>query len=290
MIYSASRNDAARKKIQAKVTSENVVSIAKSSFEPRKLVHSCKGRKTLPEGFRQCREDKIEPMQSAPDDVRPVGAVPQAADQKGEEQVERPARLGHPVASQRDVHVVAEPGGQGDVPAPPEFRDGTGEVGMVEVFHQLHTHHLRRPKCDIGIAGEVAVDLDREGQGRQHQRRTIIVCGVAINRVHEADHTVCNDNFLEHAPCHPLQAVGHAGIIEVMFRMQLVQDVLRALDGPCHQLRVIQHIESQIPKVPLCLLMAAIHLDGVAQRLKGVKGQPDRKDDRREFGWGSSSR
>ena len=70
-------------------------------------------------------------------------------------------------------------------------------------------------------------------------------------------------------------------VIEMMFLVQLVQDVLRAFDGARHQLRVIQHIESQIAKVPLRFLMTAIHFDGVTERLKGMKGKPDRQNDRK---------
>jgi hypothetical protein len=62
--------------------------------------------------------------------------------------------------------------------------------------------------------------------------------------------------------------------------MKLVQNVLRTLDRTCHQLRVIEHVESQIPKVALRFLVAAIHLDGVAQRLKGMERQPNREKDR----------
>ena len=66
----------------------------------------------------------------------------------------------------------------------------------------------------------------------------------------------------------------------MVFCMELVQDVLGTLNRTCYELRVIQDVESQITKMPLCLLMSAVHFDGVAQRLEGVKGQPDGQDDR----------
>lgn len=54
--------------------------------------------------------NKIEAVECAPDDESPVGAVPQAADQEDEEQVEVPARDGNPVSTQGNIEVIAEPG------------------------------------------------------------------------------------------------------------------------------------------------------------------------------------
>jgi len=51
------------------------------------------------------------------------------------------------------------------VPAFPEFGDGSGEIRAFEVVHELESHHLCRTDGDIGISGEVAVDLEGEEDG-----------------------------------------------------------------------------------------------------------------------------
>src|SRR5690606_37418766 len=72
----------------------------------------------------------------APDDVGEVGAVPQTAQEHGEEQVAVSLESAATVAAQADVQVVPQPGGQADVPAPTELGDGLADVRLVEVLHE----------------------------------------------------------------------------------------------------------------------------------------------------------
>src|SRR5690606_16779364 len=62
-------------------------------------------------------------VERSPDDERPGGAVPQAAEQHGDEQVQVGAGRPTAVAAERDVEVVAQPRRQTDVPAAPELGD-----------------------------------------------------------------------------------------------------------------------------------------------------------------------
>ena len=81
--------------------------------------------------------------------------------------------------------------------------------------------------------------------------------------------------FLKKAVQHQLQTTEHTLPVKVLLLMKLVQDVLRPLDRPCHQLRIKHHVQRIDAKVPLCPLIAPVHFDGVAHGLKGVKAQPD---------------
>ena len=73
----------------------------------------------------------------------------------------------HPVAPQGDVDIVPEPGGQGDVPPPPEVGDGHRQVGMVKVFQEMETKHAAHADGHVTVAGEVEVDLQSVGHGPQ---------------------------------------------------------------------------------------------------------------------------
>ncbi len=53
--------------------------------------------------------------------------------------------------------------------------------------------------------------------------------------------------------------------------MQLVEDVLRSLNGSGHQLRVEHHVQRVVTEVALRFLVAAIDLDCVAERLEDVE-------------------
>ena len=66
------------------------------------------------------------------------------------------------VAAERDVEVVAQPGRQADVPVAPELLRRAHEVREAEVLDQLDAHQLRGAARDVRVAGEVAVDLERE--------------------------------------------------------------------------------------------------------------------------------
>ena len=59
-------------------------------------------------------------MDGAPEDERPVGAVPEAAQKEDDQLVADPFRLADAIAAQRDVEIIAEPGGEGDMPTFPE--------------------------------------------------------------------------------------------------------------------------------------------------------------------------
>ena len=51
------------------------------------------------------------------------------------------------------------------MPAFPEFGYGSGEIRALEVVHEVESHHLGGTDCDIGVSGEVAVDLEGEEDG-----------------------------------------------------------------------------------------------------------------------------
>src|ERR1700749_667431 len=105
-------------------------------------------------------------MQSAPQHEHPGSAVPETADQHGEEQAEEGAPFAVAVATQRDVQVVAQPGGEGDVPAPPEIREAPRAVGIAEVVRELEAEAEREADGAQRVAGEVTVDLAGETQHR----------------------------------------------------------------------------------------------------------------------------
>jgi len=73
-------------------------------------------------------------MQAAPGHKGPVGAMPQAAYQHGDHNVYISAEFAFAVTAQRDIQVVTQPGGQGDVPPAPEIGKADGGVGVQKVL------------------------------------------------------------------------------------------------------------------------------------------------------------
>jgi len=105
-----------------------------------------------------------------------VKPCPQAAQQHGDYQ----AQVGHDLgalAGDGEVQVVAQPVGEADVPAAPELGDVDGEVGPVEVARQFDAQQQPCAARDVGVAGEIEVELQRVGVDRQERLRAAIEVG-----------------------------------------------------------------------------------------------------------------
>src|SRR3954469_17313148 len=84
---------------------------------------------------RQCVAQK-QPIQreeqaviGAPQYEIPAGAVPQPGGEEADPEIDVGARLTAAVAAKGYIEIVADPGGERDVPAPPEIRDRLGDIG-----------------------------------------------------------------------------------------------------------------------------------------------------------------
>ena len=84
------------------------------------------------------------------------------------------ARGGVAVAAEGDIEVILEPVAERDVPPFPESGGVGGLVGRVEVEGEVETHEHGHADGDVGIAGEVGIDL----QGIDQQGGEILKGGV----------------------------------------------------------------------------------------------------------------
>src|SRR5258707_14461540 len=104
------------------------------------------------------RADEQPAVVQTPRDEVQRRAVPETAESHRHEQVRVTAPRTLSVASERDVEVVAQPGGEGDVPAAPELRRTRGAIRPVEVPRQLDAEDAREPERHVGVRAEVEVD------------------------------------------------------------------------------------------------------------------------------------
>src|SRR5688500_1506808 len=165
------------------------------------------------------------------------------------------------------------------MPPPPEFRYRPGEIGLTEVLHQPESHHLGRSDRDIGVAGKIAVNLIGEQHGNDGQRDSVVCLWPRVDSIDSDGEPVCDNNLFKQSPHHQLETVGYATILEVVLFAKLAEQVLRTLDRTGDELRIEQHVQSKDPEVALSALIAQIHLDDVAHRLKRMEGQSDRQND-----------
>ena len=206
-----------------------------------------------------------------------AGAVPQAPDQHGQEEVQQGAPAALPVPAQRDVEVVAQPRREADVPALPVLANAGGDVGPVEVLGQADPEQARQTDGDVGVAGEVEVDLVAEGPEREHhlgpgeeRGRVEDAIGVERERVGEDD--------LLHEPDgdarEPLLHVQGDGLATPG---ELGQQLAGAHDRSRHELREEGDVEREVEGAPGRRLHAAVDVEGVGEALQRVEGDADRQ-------------
>lgn len=85
-----------------------------------------------------------------------------AADYLGGEEICVGSDVAFAVAAKRDVDVVADEAREGHMPFSPKALDICGEVGEVEVFRDSKSETTGTADRDVGVIGEVTVDLDAE--------------------------------------------------------------------------------------------------------------------------------
>ena len=218
-------------------------------------------------------------MQRAPEHEHPGGAVPEPRHDHGQEIVEQGPRLPLPVAAQGDVDVVPEPGGERDVPAAPELREVERAVGVEEVVVQAETHQRGDADGEVGVAGEIKVDLHRVAQHRHQQ----LVAGVGDGAV-EGEVVVDGQVVGQHAllqqaaddqPEAQAQFVPGGGLGAADLR----EEAPGARDRAGEQQREEREVEAEFEEVRMPVVFAAVHIHGVADGLEGVERNADGQDD-----------
>ena len=125
-------------------------------------------------------------VQRAPQQKVPALAVPDAREQHRQHQVDLGAGEAVAAAAQRNVDVVAYPGGQGDVPAVPKIADIVGAQRHIEVFRQPETEQHRHADYQVAVAGKVHKQLHGVAVHRRQHRGRVVLQRVFKNRIDPA--------------------------------------------------------------------------------------------------------
>ena len=117
------------------------------------------GLGTMKQAAEELVYGKCYAVQAAPYDEVPRSAVPESAQQHGQNQVDVGTYLAFPVTAQRNVEVIAQPGGQGDVPAVPEIGHAVRLIGGIEVDGETEAQQQGDTDGHVAVTREVAVYL-----------------------------------------------------------------------------------------------------------------------------------
>lgn len=201
--------------------------------------------------------------------------MPDAREQPDDEEVENPARLLYAAAAERNVHVIAKPGAQRNMPAPPKVRYGARDVGIIEVLLKVESKQPSEPDCHVGIAREVEVDLQRVAEhavpGGQHGKSA---ARHAEEIVRNHAHIVGKQHLFTKADHKAPQSVGK------VIRRDRTGGNLRVHGVVAHnrardELREHCNIERQIKDALLRRRCLAVHVDGIGHNLEREKRNAD---------------
>ena len=184
-----------------------------------------------------------------------------------------------PVAAQRDIHIVTEPAGQRHVPAPPELGHRAADVRIVEVFEKLEAKHLAKANRHIGVTGKVVVNLQRIGRRtKPRQQKRQLIGWTEPNPIRDLCEHVGQQHLFGQPVNKPVDALGKARHRMCALR-DLVVHITVAHNRPGNQLWEHRNVQRERKRVFLRPRLTAVHVNHIAERLKGVKRDADRHDD-----------
>ena len=213
-----------------------------------------------------------------PHDEGPLGAVPQAAQQHGHEDVDGGPDPAVPVPAERDVQVIAQPPRQRHVPPPPEVLQRPRRVRAIEVLGEVEPEEQRDTDGDVGVPAEVGVDLRGEAvYGEQDLERT--VCRrIPEHRIHDGRGQEARDHdLLEQPPEDEVRGPAHVQSPRVPPGPDLGQQLRATDDGSRYEVWEEGEVHEQVQRGG-GLDLAAVHVHHVADGHEGVERQPHRED------------
>ena len=204
-----------------------------------------------------------EEIIKSPDNEIPVGAVPEAGQQPDDKKVEIGAPGAGAVPAQRDVYILAEPGGERDMPAPPELGDAFGDIGVIEVFKKVKAENTAQSDSHVRVSRKVKVNLKgicgNAKPGTGHRQ-------LALGQSREVFPKLAGGVGEKHLFAEPHGKGPYAGGYQCQ-RMrplgQLLVDVAVAHDGPGDKLREKCHIGAEVADIFLRAGLAAVHVNDI---------------------------
>ena len=166
------------------------------------------------------------------------------------------------------------------MPTTPKFGGGERLVGAVEVLRQAETHQEGDADGDVGVAGEVGVNLqrvreqgDKVFKSREQERRV----ENAVNEI--GGEVVAQDNLLGKSVQNPEDGDAKGAAGQKVLAVKLRNELVGANDRACDQLREEREVETEIENVLDGRNLAAVNVDTVADRLEGEERNTYGQDD-----------
>lgn len=190
---------------------------------------------------------------------------------------ERPG-LTPTVASQWDIKVVHEPGGQGDMPSLPELLEAGSKIRTLEIVVQLETKEPGGTYSYLRICREVEIQLEGKEQHGHKGSDPLMGRWIGVYGIHEYRQPVRDDHLLKESPGYHHKAFSRAFIVELHLLGELWQKVPGPLDRAGDKLGE-EGYESEEGHGIFCRGgLPVIDVKDIAQTLEGIETYTYRKD------------
>ena len=183
-----------------------------------------------------------------------------------------------PVAAQRDIDIFPEPASQRYMPSPPEFRHGTGQIGIPEIIRKFKTHHSPQPLCHQGITVKIKINLKGiSGNPQPGQQAGNAFKTDGIDLRPQISHPVGDQHLQRQSNSkfpQPFLQISKG----VSPAFQLPVYLIVSYNRPGNQLRKHTEIGSQNQQGRLRLHPFPVYVDQIRADLKGIKTDTDGQD------------
>ena len=172
------------------------------------------------------------------------------------------------------------------MPASPEFRNGTGNVRIIEIFIEVKPEHFSQSDGHIRISAEIEVNLEGIGQRPQpgHPCRQRHVCAEPLHRsvsepkgvIRNQRHVIGQQHLLSQSGNKAYHTVGK--VLQVLLPIiNLIRNGFIPHNRSGDELRKKGDVQANIQQIFLRLAPSPVHVDYVGNRLEREKRNSDRQ-------------
>src|SRR5262249_20163448 len=162
-------------------------------------------------------------------------------------------------------------------------RDAGGQIRTGEVQGEVEAKEPRAPDRHVRVAGEIEVDLEREGQRptprRQHPGVDVDVPEIGVRDLGEL---VGEGHLLREPKEDEQEAVLYLASRWRSPREEVREELAGADDGTGHELREERDEEAVVEEAPDGSLLASVHVNHVGHALERVEADAEWQNDREE--------
>ena len=161
------------------------------------------------------------------------------------------------------------------MPAPPEISDRLREIRRIKIFRENESEHQAKPNRHVGVTAEIEINLERIPERSEPRVECLNRASVKC-RVRDFTARIGQQNLFRHAHHEKRDAAREfIGCKPAIF--ELIGEERELQNRPGDKVREHRDEAGEIDKVGHCLGIAAIDVDGVAERLKCVKADAERQ-------------